>query len=101
MTDLIEPNEEPDQEQGSTGPRRPVDTARVGGVEIAIWRNNGANGSFYTASAPSVRYKDEKSGEWKESNSYGALDLLALAEAAREASVKIRDLSKSRTLGRS
>ena len=77
-----------------------MDTARVGNVEITIWRNLGANGTYYTASAPSIRYKDEQSGEWKESNSYGTLDLLALAEAAREASQKIRDLSKSRAQAR-
>ena len=87
-----------DQEGSAT--RRPVDTARVGNVEIAIWRNQSGNGGYYTASAPSIRYKDEKSGEWKESNSYGTLDLLALAEAAREASLKIRDLSKNRVQGR-
>ena len=86
---------ESDDQEGSPT-RRPVDTARVGNVEIAIWRNLDANGTYYTASAPSIRYKDEQSGEWKESNSYGTLDLLALAEAAREASLKIRDLSKSR-----
>ena len=76
--------------------RRPVDTAKVGNVEIAIWRNQGANGEFYTASSPTIRYREEKSGEWKDGNSYGPLDLLALAEAAREASAKIRDLSKGR-----
>ena len=99
MTQSNIPSEESDEQQGS-GPRRPVETAKVGNVEIAIWRNHGANGGFLTASAPSIRYKDEKSGEWKEGNSYGVLDLLALAEAAREASLKIRDLSKSRVQGR-
>jgi hypothetical protein len=69
----------------------PAYTARVGNVEIAIWRNQGANGEFYTASPPKIRYKDEK-GEWKDSSSYGMLDLLALAECAREASTKIREL---------
>jgi hypothetical protein len=46
----------------------PAHTARVGNVEIAIWRNQGANGDFYTASAP------------------------ALAECAREVSATIREL---------
>ena len=99
MSQANTPTEESGEQQES-GPKRPVDTAKVGNVEIAIWRNHGANGGFLTASAPSLRYKDEKSGEWKESNSYGVLDLLALAEAAREASFKIRDLSKSRVQGR-
>jgi hypothetical protein len=85
-------------EQPQTGARRPVDTAKVGNVEIAIWKNHNERGDFYTAGAPSLRYKDGE--QWKEGSSYGAIDLLALAEAAREASAKIRDLSKARTQGR-
>jgi len=81
-------------------PRRPVDTAKVGNVEIAIWKNHGASGDFYTASSPTIRYKDDKSGEWKDGSSYGALDLLCLAEAAREASAKIRDLAKGKAQAR-
>ena len=84
--------DEPEQSQASA--RRPVDTAKVGNVEIAIWKNHNERGDFYTASAPSLRYKDGE--QWKEGSSYGAIDLLALAEAAREASAKIRDLSKGR-----
>ena len=84
--------ETPEESQGSG--RRPVDTARVGNVEIAIWRNQGSGGEFYTASSPTIRYKD--GDQWKDGSSYGALDLLALAEAAREASAKIRELSKGR-----
>jgi hypothetical protein len=84
--------DEPEQPQ--TGARRPVDTAKVGNVEIAIWKNHNDRGDFYTAGAPSLRYKDGE--QWKEGSSYGAIDLLALAEAAREASAKIRDLSKGR-----
>ena len=76
--------------------RRPEHTAKVGNVEIAVWKNQGANGEFYTASPPVIRYKDGTSGEFKDGSSYGQLDLLALAEAAREASAKIRELSKGR-----
>ncbi len=85
--------DESDEGQNSTA-RRPADTARVGNVEIAIWRNQGSSGDFYTASAPTIRYKDGE--EWKNGSSYGMTDLLSLAEAAREASAKIRDLSKGR-----
>jgi hypothetical protein len=75
--------------------KRPVDTVRHGNVEIAIWRNTGETGDFYTASAPSVRYRD-KAGEWKDGSSFGRHDLLDQAEASREAATKIRDLQKSR-----
>jgi hypothetical protein len=74
--------------------RRPETTVRVGNVEIAIWKNQGQNGEFYTASVPTIRYKDGKDDQWKDGSSYGALDLLALAEAAREASAEIRERSK-------
>jgi hypothetical protein len=86
-------------EQPRTG-RRPEHTAKVGNVEIAVWKNQGANGDFFTASSPVIRYKDGTSGEFKDGSSYGQLDLLALAEAAREASAKIRELSKGRAQGR-
>jgi hypothetical protein len=83
-------------ERNESATRRPVDTAKVGNVEIAIWKNHNDKGDFYTAGAPTLRYKDNQTGEWKDGSSYGAIDLLALSEAAREASTKIRDLSKSR-----
>jgi hypothetical protein len=87
-----------DQQESAT--RRPVETARVGNVEIPIWRNQGANGDFFTRRHPPSATKDEKTGEWKDGNSYGALDLLALAEAAGDASAKIRELSKSKRYNR-
>jgi hypothetical protein len=83
--------QQPEQRSG----RRPEHTAKVGNVEIAVWKNHGANGDFYTASPPRIQYKDAN-GEFKDSSSYGQLDLLALAEAAREASAKIRELTKGR-----
>jgi len=79
--------------------RRPVDTARHGNVEIAIWRNTGTKGEFYAASAPRISYKDD-AGEWQEGSNFGRHDLLDLAEAAREAATKIRDLSKAQSRGR-
>lgn len=91
-------NEESEGQPGSA--RRPEHTVRVGNVEIAVWKNSKTEGGgeFYTASAPSIRYKDGE--EWKDSKSYGQIDLLALSEAAREASAKIRELSKGRSQSR-
>jgi hypothetical protein len=96
MEDIMtqsKPQDSESEEAPSAG-RRPEATVRVGNVEVAIWRNKGSNGEFYTASAPQIRYKD--GDQWKDGSSYGTLDLLALAEAAREASAKIRELSKGR-----
>ncbi len=90
-------NEEGDEQQRSS--RRPEFTVKVGNVEIAGWKNQGTSGEFFTTSAPIIRYKDSQSGEWKDGSSYGPMDLLALAEAAREASAKIRELSRGRGRG--
>jgi predicted heme/steroid binding protein len=88
-----------DDEQVSGAARRPIDTARHGNVEIAIWRNTGEKGEFYSASAPTIRYRDD-AGEWKDGSNFGRHDLLDLAEAAREAATKIRDLQKTQSRAR-
>jgi hypothetical protein len=84
-----------DNENEAPGVKRPVDTARHGNVEIAIWRNSSAKGEFLSASSPTIRYKDE-AGQWKDGSNFGRHDLLDLAEAAREAASKIRDLQKNK-----
>jgi hypothetical protein len=75
--------------------KTPAAKVKHGKVEIAIWPNPGSNGTFYTASMPTIRYQDDK-GEFKDGSSFGRHDLLDLAEAAREAAIKIRDLSKTK-----
>ena len=84
-----------DEEEQKPFATRPADTVRHGNVEIAIWRNEGAKGEFYSASSPTIRYKDE-AGEWKDGSNFGRHDLLDLAEAAHEAATKLRDLQKNR-----
>lgn len=86
-----------DEEPTKSFANRPVDTVRHGNVEVAIWKNKGEKGEFYSASAPSIRYKDGE--EWKNGSNFGRHDLLDLAEAAREAALKIRDLQKSKSQG--
>jgi hypothetical protein len=91
--------EEGGEEGQPASARRPEYTARVGNVEIPVWKNQGTSGEFYSASSPTIRYKDGE--EWKDGSSYGVLDLLALSETAREASAKIRELSRGRARARS
>jgi hypothetical protein len=55
----------------------------AGGITAAVWKNDGANGPFYTVT-PTRNYKDSD-GNWKETNSYHQHDLLELAEVLREA----------------
>src|SRR5690348_3123465 len=78
--------------QRSQAGRRPEFTVKVGNVEIASWRNQGQNGEFFTTSASKIRYREGE--QWKDGSSYGRHDLLVLAEAAREAATKIRDLTQ-------
>ena len=83
------------ENEAESATRRPIDTARHGNVEIAIWRNTSAKGDFFSASTPTIRYKDD-TGEWKDGSNFGRHDLLDLAEAAREAATKSRDLQKTK-----
>ena len=62
----------------------PIKKFSVGGVQLAVWQNEGKEGNqFYTVSLDR-RYKD-KDDEWKSSNSYKKNDLpkaiLALQKA--------------------
>jgi len=86
-----------ENEESTSAARRPVASVRHGNVEIAIWRNQGEKGEFYSASTPAIRYKEGE--EWKDGSSFGRHDLLDLAEASREAALKIRDLQKGRAQG--
>ena len=75
------------REQASKQSNRPVHTIRYGSIQAAVWRNIVDNGN---ASRPmygvtfSRSYKDGD-GNWKDSGSFGADDLLLLAKAADEA----------------
>lgn len=87
-----------DEQSTSFSSKKPVASIRHGNVKIAVWPNEGKNGTFYTASAPTVTYKDEK-GDYKDGGSFGRHDLLDLAEASREAAAKINELSRTRAEG--
>ena len=57
--------------------RKPVHKLKDGTIELAVWQNEGDNGPFYTVTHKrSYKQKDE----WKDSDSYGQGDLLALAK---------------------
>ena len=74
-----------DQPDTSKDPQAPIRTIRDGAISSSIWEQQGEDGPFYTAKV--VRsYKDEASGEWRESNSYSENDLRRLADVARNTS---------------
>jgi hypothetical protein len=85
-------NEEEAQQPGN----RPVLKYRHGGIELAVWPNQTENGVMYNTTIGNS-YKDEKTGEWKPTNSYSPTDLLVLAELASQAFV---DANKLKQQGR-
>jgi hypothetical protein len=56
---------------------KPAHKLRDGALEVAIWRNEGEKGPWYSMTA-SRSYK--QSDEWKQSDNFGQDDLLALAK---------------------
>lgn len=63
--------------------RKPETHINFGGVEAAIWKNQGKTGDFFAVTF-SRSYRDEN-GDWKESTSYGLRDILSLLVVAGEA----------------
>ena len=63
---------------------RPVATFRQGGVEVSVWRNNTQNGEMFNTTIRNS-YKEEKSGEWKETSSFSPADLAVLAQLSGQA----------------
>jgi hypothetical protein len=57
--------------------KKPVHKLKDGAIELAVWLNEAEKGPFYTVTH---RRSYKKGDEWKESDSYGKDDLLALAK---------------------
>lgn len=75
----------------------PVKKFSVGGVQVAIWENEGKEGSVYYTVSFDRRYKD-KNDEWKSTSSLKANDLpkaiLALEKAYEYISLKEPETQK-------
>lgn len=57
----------------------PVHSVRFGAVKAAVWENDTQHGVMHNVTV-SRSYKDDQ-GNWQESGSFGADDLLPLAKA--------------------
>lgn len=57
---------------------RPLETLRDGALKVAIFRNEGENGRYYTLD-PSRIYTDEKSSEVREASSLSGSEPLRMA----------------------
>ncbi len=88
-----EPN---DNETGRSA--RPVATFKQGGVEVSVWRNSTEQGDLFNTTIRNS-YKDDKSGEWKETKSFSPTDLAVLAQLSSQAFQAIGEL-KSQSRGR-
>jgi hypothetical protein len=62
--------------------QKPVHKIRSGAIEVAIWRNKGEKGPFYSVTM-SRSYK--KGDDWKQADSYSADDLLLLSKLIDQA----------------
>ena len=58
---------------------RPVHEVRLGRVRAAIWANETETGVRYNVTVCRL-YKDDKSGEWRDSQSFGRDDLPLVAK---------------------
>jgi hypothetical protein len=90
--------EAPDDEQVTGRSARPVATFKQGGLELSVWKNSGEKGDMYNTTIRNS-YKDDKSGEWKETTSYSPTDLAVLAQLSGQAFQAIGEL-KAQSRGR-
>lgn len=71
-----EPRREPQREPSAN---RPVHEIRVGRIRAAIWANPTDTGIRYNATIARL-YKDDRTGEWRDSQSFGREDLPLVAK---------------------
>jgi hypothetical protein len=83
-------NEAPNDEETGTS-ARPVKSFRQGGVKVDVWRNPGQNGDMYNTTI-SNSYKDDASGEWKDTKSFSPTDLAVLSQLSSQAFQAIGEL---------
>jgi hypothetical protein len=77
---------------------RPVKTFKQGGVEVSVWRNSGEKGDMFNTTIRNS-YRDEKSGEWKETSSFSPTELAVVAQLSGQAFQAITEL-KAQNRGR-
>jgi hypothetical protein len=82
-----------------SGSARPVKTFKQAGVEVSVWRNTTDQGADLYNATIRKSYKDEKSGEWKESSSFSPTDLAVVSQLSSQAFQAITEL-KAQNRGR-
>lgn len=74
------PNRSPSKEER----QRPVHEVRLGRIKAAIWANATEQGVRHNVTLTRI-YKDQESGEWRTSTSFGRDDLLLVAQVCQRA----------------
>jgi hypothetical protein len=83
-------------EEGQRTGARPAATFKQGGVELSVWRNKTEKGDMFNTTIRNS-YKDDASGEWKDTSSFSPTDLAVLAQLSSQAFQAITELkSQSR-----
>jgi hypothetical protein len=77
---------------------RPVATFKQGGVEVSVWKNHTDKGDMFNTTIRNS-YKDDASGEWKETSSFSPADLAVVSQLSSMAFQEIVQL-KSQSRGR-
>jgi hypothetical protein len=57
---------------------------KQGGVDVSVWRNHTEKGDLFNTTIRNS-YKDEASGEWKETTSFSPTDLAVLSQLSSQA----------------
>ena len=76
----------------SPAPNQPADVIRDRNLKASIWRNEGEKGPFY-ATTLTRSYKGQD-GEYRDTHSFIAGDLLRVAELARRAYERSTEMSR-------
>ena len=74
-------------EATETPKQKPTHEVRVNHVKLALWKNETANGPFFSVTVSRVFKKDDK---WQRTANLNGSDMLALAKAADKADDWIR-----------
>lgn len=72
--------------------RKPDETLRDGALKAVIWRNEGENGAFFSVTLAKT-YKDDR-GQYQDTHSFSAGDLLRVSELSRQAYGRVNELRR-------
>ena len=76
---------------------KPEFTIRDGSVKATTWRNSGESGDYFTTSFTRT-YRDEKSGDLRDTNAFSGAELLKVSALAQEAYQQSRALRQEQRL---